>query len=104
MTTPVNITADDANIVRTLWHGSPLTVFERLSLVSFLKLGHAVEVYAYGELDVPPGVTLCDAASVLPESDVFSYSDGPAKGYSLKNRFEDIRNRYFPFCKQVPDF
>jgi hypothetical protein len=72
--------ADSANTVRTLWHGSTLTVFERLSILSFLKHGHAVEVYSYGHLDVPSGVQLRDANEILPESSVFSYSGGPAKG------------------------
>jgi hypothetical protein len=67
-------------IIRTLWHGSQLTVYEAVSLQSFLAYGHAVELYAYSEMDVPNGVTLCDAGSVLPLSSVFSYSDGPQKG------------------------
>ena len=69
-----------SNTIRTLWHGSPLSVYERLSLLSFLRHGHKVEIYTYGQLDVPPGVHLCDASSVLPQSEVFSYSRGPQKG------------------------
>lgn len=66
--------------VRTLWHGSPLSIWEELSLRSFLRCGHDVEVYSYEPLAVPDGVTWIDANEVLPESEVFAYSDGPAKG------------------------
>ncbi len=76
----LNTGGNATDIVRTLWHGSALSVFERLSLLSFLKHGHTVEVCAYDDLEVPPGVRLCDAAEILPQSDVFSYSRGPAKG------------------------
>ena len=69
-----------ANVVRALWHGSPLSVFEELSLRSFLHFGHAVELYTYEEVEGPPGVRVCDANAILPEADVFAYASGPAKG------------------------
>jgi len=68
------------NIVRCFWHGSPLSIYEKLSLQSFLNCGHAVELYAYDELDVPAGVKLCDANSIWPFSEAFAYADGPTKG------------------------
>jgi Glycosyltransferase sugar-binding region containing DXD motif/Alpha 1,4-glycosyltransferase conserved region len=55
-------------------------VYEELSLLSFVRCGHKVEVYSYSLLDVPSGVQLCDAAAILPQSQVFSYSHGFAKG------------------------
>ena len=69
-----------ANVVRALWHGSPLSVFEELSLRSFLHFGHAVELYTYEEVEGSPGVRVCDANAILPEADVFAYASGPAKG------------------------
>ena len=63
-----------------LWHGSPLSVFEELSLLSFRRCGHDVEIYSYTALDVPDGVTLCDANAILREKDAFCYTDGLAKG------------------------
>ena len=50
--------AANPNIVRTLWHGSALSIYEELSLRSFVKCGHEVEVYAYETIDVPQGVRL----------------------------------------------
>ena len=67
---------DPSNIVRTMWHGSPLSVFELLSLLSFARCGHKVELYAYSNLKVPSGIRLCDANAVLPESRVFSNTGG----------------------------
>ncbi len=69
-----------ANIVRSFWHGSPLTVYEKLSLQSFLNCGHTVELYAYEELDVPPGVKLCDAGAIWPNTDVFAYANRATEG------------------------
>jgi hypothetical protein len=63
-----------------MWHGSSLSVYEELSLLSFVKSGHEVELYAYGHLNVPAGVKLCDANAVLPESEVFCYKEGWGKG------------------------
>jgi hypothetical protein len=63
-----------------MWHGSPLSVYEELSLLSFIRCGHEVELYAYAPLDAPPGVRLCEANAVVPEKEVFEYATGPAKG------------------------
>jgi hypothetical protein len=63
-----------------MWHGSPLSVYEELSLLSFVKSGHEVELYAYDHLNVPTGVKLCDANAVLSESELFSYKEGWGKG------------------------
>jgi hypothetical protein len=63
-----------------LWHGSPLSIFEELSMLSFVRRGHDVEIYSYDELEVPNGVTLCDANEILRSEEVFSYDDGLAKG------------------------
>ena len=77
---PADPTLSATNVVRSLWHGSPLSVFEELSLRSFLHCGHAVELYTYEEVEAPPGVRVCDANTILPESHVFAYASGPAKG------------------------
>jgi hypothetical protein len=69
-----------SNVVRTLWHGSPLSIFEELSLRSFVACGHEVEVYAYEPIEVPAGVRWVDANSILPSSQVFAYTNGPALG------------------------
>lgn len=71
---------NSSNIVRAMWHGSPLSVFENLCLRSFLKCEHEVELYAYREMEVPVGVRLCDANAIFPEAEIFTYQTGPSKG------------------------
>lgn len=59
--------------VCSFWHG-PLTYLARLCLASFVEKGHTVRLYAYEPLDgVPPGVTLLDAADILPRDRMFFY-------------------------------
>ena len=71
---------DTANVIKTLWHGTPLSIFEELSLLSFVRQGHEVELYSYEDVAVPDGVRLVDANSIMREADVFAYTSGPAKG------------------------
>ena len=63
-----------------MWHGSPLSVFENLSLRSFLRFGHEVELYTYQDMEVPVGVRLCDANTILTEAQIFTYQRGHSKG------------------------
>lgn len=62
------------------WHGSMLSAYEILSITSFLKQGHRVEVFSYAELNLPAGAVLVDAESVLPASEIFMYQSGAGKG------------------------
>jgi hypothetical protein len=66
--------------IRTWWHGRPLSIYEKLSLASFLHHGHPVELWCYEELDAPEGVQLLDASEILPRERVFPYPGGPAQG------------------------
>jgi hypothetical protein len=66
--------------IRTWWYGRSLSIYERLSLTSFLQHGHPVELWCYEELDAPEGVQLEDASGILPREAVFSFAEGPAKG------------------------
>jgi hypothetical protein len=72
--------SDNANVIRMFWHGAALSSYERLSIASFLKHGHRVEVFSYNELILPDGAVRVDASTVLPESEVFAYRHGTGKG------------------------
>ena len=72
--------SDNTDVVRMFWYGSTLSPYERLSIASFLKHGHHVEVFSYSELNLPEGAVRVDAATVLPESEVFAYRRGAGKG------------------------
>src|SRR5690348_8763587 len=67
------------NTVRTFWHGDQLSIYEELCLASFVRHEHEVEIYSYNDLNVPAGVRLCDANSILPESDLLHCMHGPGK-------------------------
>ncbi len=70
--------------MQSLWIGPSLSNMERLSINSFLKNGHAYDLYTYGRvLGIPDGVTVRDANEIIPELDVF-YNRG---GYSTFSDF-----------------
>lgn len=57
------------------WHGPPLSRIERLCMSSFVANGHAVQLHVYEEPhNVPAGVTLRDAAAVLPRRELFVHA------------------------------
>lgn len=56
-----------------LWVGGPLSTLERLSISSFLRHGHPVRLFAYGDIpNLPAGATLEDAENIVPEKEVFT--------------------------------
>jgi hypothetical protein len=68
-------TRDEA---RAFWTGPPLSIYEELSLRSFLETGARVMIYT-GDmtLRVPEGVELIDVKDLLPQATLsFSYDDG----------------------------
>jgi hypothetical protein len=69
------------DIIQSLWIGRPLSLIEQLSITSFLQNGHQYHLYCYGEIrHVPAGTTLCEAAEILPASEIFCYRHGAGKG------------------------
>jgi hypothetical protein len=81
--------------IQSLWVGDALTPMERLSLSSFVALGHDVDLYVYDDVaNVPAGVTLRDAAEVLPRSAIFRYADsGSLAGFSNFFRYKLLLER-----------
>lgn len=66
-----------------LWIEGQLGPIERLSLASFRAQGHAVTLYAYGQITgVPKGVSLRDGREVLPEA-VARANRYPSGSYAL---------------------
>lgn len=62
-------TAPALPAVSMFWHGPALSRLERLCMTSFVAHGHSVRLHAYQTLSgVPAGVSIVDAAAVLPRS------------------------------------
>ncbi len=56
--------------IYSFWHGGALGFREAMCLSSFLKFGHEVTLFSYNSaLEVPKGVRLTAAATVIPETD-----------------------------------
>jgi hypothetical protein len=65
---------DSKSTVQMFWHGEPLSRMEALSMASFLKNGHAVDLYVYEEpASVPAGVRLMDAHQILSPDLIFRH-------------------------------
>lgn len=58
----------------TFWHG-PIGWLERLSIASFVRQGHAVAVYSFDRLELPPGAEWRDAAAILGREALVFYKD-----------------------------
>jgi len=66
--------------IQGLWIGE-LKLLERLSIASFLANGHPYHLYVYEEpADIPKGVDLHDANTIIPREHIFTYPYGKAKG------------------------
>lgn len=60
--------------VNSLWIGRNLGPVARACLASFVRHGHRTVLYCYDPpSDVPAGVTVADAASVIPSSRIFRH-------------------------------
>jgi hypothetical protein len=61
--------------IHMFWHGPALSRLERLCMASFVANGHTVLLHAYEPpANVPDGVTIADAAKVLPRERLFSHA------------------------------
>jgi mannosyltransferase OCH1-like enzyme len=68
-------------LIQGLWIGSKLSVMEQLSIQSFRQNGHDYHLYVYEDVrDVPKGVQLMDARSILPADRIFTYQHGAEQG------------------------
>lgn len=68
-------------VAQFLWIGTPLSAIEQLCLRSFVNHGYEVHLYTYGEVaNVPPGVRLLPAETILPASRIFTYQKGFGRG------------------------
>jgi hypothetical protein len=56
------------------WCGNPLSLYEQLCLMSFVKNGFEVNVWSYMNLDLPEGVILRKAQEIISQDHLFKYT------------------------------
>jgi hypothetical protein len=77
------------NVVQSLWVGDEISNVERLCLQSFIKNGYDFHLFTYGEIkELPKGVKICDANSIIPKSEVFTFYGGSYAGFADWFRYE----------------
>jgi Glycosyltransferase sugar-binding region containing DXD motif len=65
-----------ATTFNAFWYGPPLNVFHWACMRSFLRLGHEYHLFVYDSVNVPEGVTLVDAATLVPRDKIFFFRNG----------------------------
>ena len=71
--------------IASFWHG-PLSWLEHLSISSFVRQGHKVDIYSYeSQGELPAGAEWRDAEDVLPRERLFFY-----KGHGTPGAFSDL--------------
>lgn len=71
-------------LIVSFWHG-PISWLERLSIASFIRQGHGVDIYAYEPIEgLPEGAIVRDAAEILPRDQLRFY-----KGKGTPGVFSD---------------
>lgn len=61
--------------VAALWIGGPLSFLEQLCLISFVHAGQHITLYTYDPVpNVPPGVEVADANTILPMTGYLKHS------------------------------
>ena len=73
----------DLPTIVSFWHG-PMSWLEALSIASFRRAGHRVEVYSYDSMELPEGAVARDAAEILPRDKLVFY-----KGKGTPGVFSD---------------
>ncbi len=78
-------------LAQSLWVGPRLRWVETLSIRSFLNTGWRYQLYVYDAPEnVPDGVELLDAASIVPRSDLFRESVGSGIHRGSLGAFSDL--------------
>lgn len=76
-------------IIHQLWIGKELHALEILSSKTFLSFGYTVKLWVFEDvLNIPDGVILCDANSIIPKSEIFYYDNGSPAGFANLFRYK----------------
>jgi hypothetical protein len=67
-------------VANFFWHGSDLSLYERVSLKSFVKHNFVVNIYSFHKLSKIEGVNNLDAREILPEESLYKYTHNNKNG------------------------
>lgn len=71
------------DIIQSLWIGTRLSKIEQLCIKSFLNHGNSFDLFVYNEVkDIPNGVTICDANTIIPKTKIFTSHNGSYAHFS----------------------
>jgi hypothetical protein len=74
--------------VNMFWTGAPLGEIPQLSMASFLRHGHQVRLYHYGDVqNVPKGVEEVDASMIVPRDYMMSLRHRRTGSYALASDY-----------------
>lgn len=63
-------------IVQSLWIGEKIEIFEQICILSYINKGHEFHLYTYGPVkNVPKECKVKDANEIIPEKEIFYYSE-----------------------------
>lgn len=69
-----NLTQQDLPSINALWIGEKLNPMSIACLTSFVKHGHQVNLYTYGEIsNLPPGINALDGSVILDSSKIIKH-------------------------------
>lgn len=78
-------------VFQGFWHGPPLGHLRAACLQSFLDLGHQFQLYTYRKFnDIPLGVEVFDANTVIPESEILEFFNPNLSHRSDLGPFSDL--------------
>jgi hypothetical protein len=60
------------------WHGDKLSPIDRLCMVSFVNHNHVLRVFTYSDVEMPAGVVVEDAATIMPLDRFFIFQGSPS--------------------------
>lgn len=79
---PQNFLSNENKVVNGLWIGPLLSNIELLTIRSFLAAGHIFRIWIYEPVsNIPEGVEVFDANSIIPSDQIFRYKYANAFGH-----------------------
>jgi len=80
--------------VFSLWIGSPLSIYEKLPLISAQRFGHKFTLFCYESIEVPDGIIVADANNIIPMNQIRKVNNSFAS-FSNQFRYRVLQSNQF---------